>query len=173
MIKVWFLFLTIFLFLGCSSKKEQAFIEEYKESKVQSKKLQKTEKIRLYDKQEGTTKVLITLTYLFKKEIKNKKEDEVFIVGIYVDENETQDSSIESFSMRLNAKAANSIKVLEENSQYLKNIPFVFPWNKFYLVSFPYSTRKSMYLNINHVYYGEERAFFAKVAKYVLDKKAF
>jgi len=172
--KVWLFFLTIFLILGCSSKKEKAFMKVYQENKIESKKLQNTEKIQLYNSTKNITKVLLTSTYISKKQ-KNKKikNDEIFIIGIYVDDNETQNVNLENFSLRLNGKSPKSIKALSENSKWLKNIPFVFSWTQFYLVHFPYTPKKSMQLTVEDMLYGKGTAHFAKVAKYVLHKKAF
>jgi len=172
--KIGLLFLMIFLSLGCSSKNEKTFMKVYTESKVISKKLQKTEKIQLYDPQQGTTKVLLTSTYISKKQISKKiKTDEKFIIGLYIDDNETEDVHLESFSLRLNGKAPKSIKTLKENNTLLKNIPFVFPWTQFYIVHFPHTPQKSMKFTIYHGFYGKGEADFAKVAKFVLHKKAY
>jgi uncharacterized protein YcfL len=171
------IFITIFLVVGCSSKKEKVFMSVVKEQAIASKQLQKTEKIQLYNTQEGITNVLLTSTYISKKQITVKKEkrkyDEIFIVGVYVDNNETENINIESFSLQINGKSPKSIKVLKENNRLLKEIPFVFPWTQFYLVHFPYSSSKRMRLSVDHAFYGEATVYFTKVAKYVLSKTAF
>jgi len=172
--KIGLLFLMIFLSLGCSSKNEKTFIKVFQENKVASKKLQKTEKIQLYDPRQGTTKVLFTSTYISKKQISKKiKNDEKFIIGLYVDDNETEDVHLESFSLQLNGKAPKNIKTLNENHKLLNNIPFVFPWTQFYLVHFPHTPQKSMKFTIQHSFYGKGEVDFAKVAKFVLHKKAY
>lgn len=172
--KAWLFCLTIFLILGCSSKKEKAFLDVFNTHKEESRKLQKTEKIQLYNIHEGTTNVLLTSTYISKKEKDKKiKNDEIFIIGIYADNNETQDVSLKTFSLALNTKSPKSIKLLNKDSKLLKKIPFVFPWTQFYIVHFPDTSQKSMRLTVKHTFYGKGMAYFSKVAKYVLHKKAF
>jgi len=172
--KVWLSCLTIFLILGCSSKKEKVFLDVFNLQKEESKKLQKTEKIQLYNRHKRTTNVLLTSTYISKKQKDKKiKNDEIFIVGIYVENNETEDTSLKSFSLALNTKSPKSIKRLSKDSKLLKKIPFVFPWTQFYIVHFPNTSQKSMRLTVKHASHGKGMAYFSKVAKYVLHKKDF
>jgi len=149
----------------------------FKEKKSASNKLQKTEKIQLYNREEGITNVLMTATYISKKQINAKKvknkNDEVFIVGVYVDNNETEDINLKSFSLQINGKTPKSIKVLKQSSRLLKEIPFVYSWTQYYLVHFSYTASKGLRLSVDHPDYGKATVYFAKVAKYVLTKTAF
>ncbi len=172
--KIGLLIFMILLISGCSSKNEKTFIKLFKASKTASRNLQKTEKIQLIDPQEGTTRVLLTSTYVSEKQISKKmKKDETFIIGLYVEDNETEEVSLETFSLRLNRKVPKSIKALKNTSKLLNNIPFISPWTQFYLVHFPYTSHKKMTFEIYHGVYGKGTAEFAKVAKFVLEKKAY
>jgi len=160
--------------MGCSSKEEQALKEYHSQNKIYNKKLQKTEKIQLYSADEKVTKVLVTATYLNKQKVKKQqKEDEIFILGVYIEKSEFEDFDTEAFSLTLDGKKYKSITPLETDSPYLKNISFLTPWSQFYLVHFPYTAKKSFDLIFNSAFYGEGKLHFAKVAKYVLKKKPF
>lgn len=174
MVKVGLSFIVMLLIVGCTSKEEQALKDFYLENKTYNKKLQKTEKIQLYSPDNGETKVLVTATYLNKKTEKEiKKEDEVFVLGIYIEGSEIDDINDEVFSLSLDRKAPKSLTRLKNDSSYLKDISFVSPWSQFYLVRFPHTTKKSFNLLFNSEYYGQGTLHFSKVAKYVLNKKAF
>jgi len=173
-LKIGLAFITIFLISGCISKEEQALMDVYLENKTYNQKLQKTEKVQLYNTDEEVTKVLVTATYLYKQKAKEtKKEDEVFVVGVYVEESDIENFSEEGFSLSLDGKSAKSIQMLEETSPYLEDISFVAPWTQFYLVHFTHTSKKSFNLLFTSELYGKGTLQFAKVAKYVLNKKAF
>jgi uncharacterized protein YcfL len=170
--KTFFFFLIILLMFGCSSKNEKAFMKVYQKHKQESKILQNTEKIQLYDLENSTTKLLLTATYISKRQIDKKiKKDEVFIVGIYIDDNQTQNINLEDLSLSLNGSSPKIIKNIKEDNKLLKSIPFVLPWTQFYLVHFPYTANRSMNLTVNSMQYGKGSIYFSKVAKYLLRKK--
>ena len=185
--------LFIALLAGCTSKEEKALMEAYEKKKSYHQQLQKTEKTQLYD---GLiTKALLSATYLNEQNSdKEYKPDEVFIVGVYIeedieseDDNESNDSDMieeskkseeksfhqEGYSLTLNGKIPKSIQVLEADDPLLKHISFVSEWNYFYLVTFPHVARKSFKLTFKSELYGKGELHFAKVAKYVLTKEAF
>ncbi|MCF6244449.1 MAG: hypothetical protein L3J43_05380 [Sulfurovum sp.] len=173
MMRICLFFCISLLLLGCSSKNEKEFRSLYNKQKIHSKTLQKTEKIQLYDAS-SITKVLLTATYISKIDINKKnKEDEMFIMGLYTENNETEESTLEHFSLMLNGKKYKSIKALKENSKLLKSIPFVFSWTQFYVVNFSHETSKHMKLDIQHILHGKGTAYFSKVAKYISKKKVF
>ncbi|RRS30031.1 MAG: hypothetical protein P794_08745 [Epsilonproteobacteria bacterium (ex Lamellibrachia satsuma)] len=158
------------LFTGCASKEEKAFIRSYEKQKPYHKKLQKTEKIQLYDGED--TKALLTATYLFEPGLEKKDErDETFIVGVYLEEETMQTFDRGGFSLTLDGKIPKSIKKLEKNDPQLDDIPFVTEWNQFYFVTFPHVSSKSFKLIFESDLYGRGELHFAKVAKYVLTKK--
>jgi hypothetical protein len=79
--------ITLVFFVACTSKEQQALMETYDKEKNYHMQLQKTEKTQLYDGQ--VTKAMLTATYLFEQSVdKNDTRDEVFIVGIYIEEDE-------------------------------------------------------------------------------------
>jgi len=163
--------LVLFLLSACTSKEEKALTKVYEKNKTYHQKLQKTEKIQLKDN--GITKVVLTATYLYKpskKKLNNK--DEVFIIGIYAEDNEEQNFTQDGFSLTLEGKAAKEIKLLSKEDPHLKNISFVSDWSQFYLVHFPHTSKKSFKLIFKSDIYGKGTLSFAKVAKYVLHKSS-
>ncbi|MCD6211731.1 MAG: hypothetical protein J7J02_02005 [Sulfurovum sp.] len=87
MYKIFAIFTTLVFFVACTSKEQQALIQTYEKEKNYHMQLQKTEKTQLYDSQ--VTKAMLTATYLFEQSVdKNDTRDEVFIVGIYIEEDE-------------------------------------------------------------------------------------
>ncbi|MEA3433139.1 MAG: hypothetical protein U9R13_00995 [Campylobacterota bacterium] len=157
------------LLAGCASKEEKALMEAYETKKSYHQKLQKTEKTQLYDG--NSTKALLTATYLNEQNIdKEYKPDEVFIVGMYIEE-ESFDQ--EWYSLTLNGSAPKSIQELAADDPLLKNISFVSEWNYFYLITFPHTSSKSFKLVFESELYGKGELHFAKVAKYVLTKEVF
>ncbi|WP_295421311.1 hypothetical protein [Sulfurovum sp.] len=160
------------LYVGCTSKEQKALMQTYEKEKVYHKKLQKTEKVQLY---EGAfTKAMLTATYLNGQSIeKNDKHDEQFIVGVYIEESDMPSIDGEGYTLLLNGHPPKSIKALKEGDALLKDISFVSQWSKFYLVTFPHISSKSFKLVFNSDLYGKGELHFAKVAKYVLNKKPY
>ena len=157
---------------GCTSKEEKVLMKAYEKKKSYHQQLQKTEKTQLYDG--NITKALLTATYLNEQNIdKEYKSDEVFIVGIYIEESEEESFDQTGYSLTLNGSAPKSIKILEADDPQLKHISFVSEWNYFYLVTFPHTPSKSFKLIFESELYGKGELHFAKVAKYVLTKEAF
>lgn len=164
--------MVVTLLTGCTSKEEKALMQVYEKNKTYHKLLQKTEKIQLY--QDKVSKVLLTATYLTSpaKE-KQVRKDEVFVVGFYAEGEEQEGLGGENFSLTLDGKSAKSMKVLDKKSKYLKNISFNSEWNQYYLLHFPYTSKKSFKLILESKAYGKGILHFSKVAKYVLTKKGF
>jgi len=163
---------TIALLVGCTSKEEQALMQAFETNKSYHKQLLKTEKTQLYDG--NITKVMLTATYMNEQNAdKEYKPDEVFVVGIYLEESEGVSFEDEGYSLTLNGNAPKSISILEEGDPLLKNISFVSEWNYFYLMTFPHVSSKSFKLIFESELYGKGELHFAKVAKYVLTKEAF
>jgi hypothetical protein len=172
MVKILLLSLIILL-TGCTSKEQKLLMQVYDKEKNYHMKLQKTEKIQLYNSH--VTKALLTATYLFEKNMdKNDTRDEVFIVGLYVEDDEENNYfNNKKYILTLNGKTPKSIKLLKENDPLLKDISFVSEWSQFYLVVFPHISSKSFKLIFESSIYGKGELNFAKVAKYVLTKKVF
>jgi len=160
------------LLAGCTSKEEKALMQAYDSKKSYHHQLQKTEKTQLYDGL--VTKAVLTATYLNEQnKDKEYKPDEVFVVGIYIEENEMESLDHEGYSLTLNGNPPKSIQTLEANDPLLKNISFISEWNYFYVVTFPHVQSKSFKLIFESDVYGKGELKFAKVAKYVLTKKGF
>jgi len=174
-VKIGLVAVSFLLIVGCSSKEEQALMQNYESNKMYYKKLQKTEKTQLM--QNGVTKVLLTATYLnntyanqsiFNHD-KNATED--FIIGIYNEDKENQILVNHDFSLTLGGKDALNMKSIPKGSPLLKDIGFISEWSKFYLVHFPHMNKKKFKLIIDSEIYGKGTLEFAKVAKYVFEKQ--
>jgi hypothetical protein len=159
------------LLAGCSSKEEEKFFRIYEKNKDYHLKLQRTEKINLKDGE--FTKILLTATYLFEPvSDKEDKRDEKFIVGFFVDDEDVF-VDMGDYEITLNGTEPKSVKMLKKNDPLLKSISFDSEWTHFYLLTFPHTNSKSFKLLFESDFYGKGELHFAKVAKYVLTKKAF
>ena len=159
--------LIILILAACTTKDEKALLEMYDKKKNYHKQLLKTEKTQL--KSDNITKVLLTATYI--TEPSKRKSDEVFIVGIYIEESEKQNFMKEGFTLTLEGKKPKSVKPLKKRSNHLKNLSFVSQWSRFYIVRFPHTQKKRFTLELTSDLYGKGALYFAKVAKYVFEKK--
>ena len=165
-------FIAIALLLGCTSKQEADLMQAYNEKVNYHKQLQKTEKTQLY--QDNVTKAMLTATYLYTPNFENSDtRDEVFIVGLYLEDKASGKINGEGNTLTLNGKRAKEIKSLSLDDERLKDLPFVTPWSSYYLVTFPHRSNKKITLVFNSDLYGKGKLHFAKVAKYVLTKEAF
>ncbi|HIQ46384.1 MAG TPA: hypothetical protein EYH57_02055 [Sulfurovum sp.] len=159
----------IFILLGCTSKEESALMKSYTEKMNYHKKLQKTEKVQLYEN--NVTKVMLTATYLYTPtEDKNDTRDELFIVGIHFEDGASDESG---YSLLLNTTKPKEIQALKENDKRFKDLSFISEWGEYYLVTFPHSKSKKLTLVFESEQYGKGTLHFAKVAKYVFTKTAF
>jgi len=159
------------LLAGCSSQEEEKFLRIYEKNKEYHLKLQRTEKINL--KEDGVTKILLTATYLFAPVSEKEDErDEKFIVGFHVDD---EDISVDmgNYEITLNGTEPKNIKMLKKSDPLLRSVSFNTEWTHFYLITFPHTDSKSFKLLFKSDLYGKGELHFAKVAKYVLTKKAF
>jgi len=166
--------LAILLFSGCTSKNEKALMHVYNTEKMYNKKLLHTEKAQLYDGNE--TKVLLTATYLFSQtDIKKEddKRDEVFIVGLYMEDETAQNLLSEDFNLTLNGTMPKSVKILKNSDRRLKDIPLVTEWGEYFEVVFPHTPKSRLDLVFDSRIYGKSVLHFAKKAKYVFTKEVF
>jgi hypothetical protein len=185
----------LFLFFGCASKERVKLMQTYEKDKQYHKCLIKTEKVQLYEG--NLTKVTLTATYLNRNtrakkgendsflnyvnpfeifEDKKKhipKEDERFIVGIYVDDEGMEENELYDFNLTLNNKPPKKITPLSHNDPRLKNISFIADWSQFFLVTFPHINSDWLTMIFESDQYGKGVLHFAKKAKYVYTKKAF
>jgi len=185
----------IALLSGCVSKEEQKLMNTFEKQKNYHKRLIKTEKVQLY---EGDfTKVTLTATYLNRnsrakegeedsfvnyinpfeifedKEKRMPKEDERFIVGLYIDDDGVDENEAYDFDLTLNGKEPKTIKPLDKNDPRLKDISFVSEWSQFFYVVFPHVNAERFNLIFKSDRYGKGVLNFAKKAKFVYTKKAF
>ncbi len=182
------------LLAGCASKEHAALMKSYEQEKSYHKRLMKTEKAQLYEN--NRTKVTLTATYLnrnsrakegeedtflnyvnpfeiFEDKAKREpKEDEKFIVGIYVDD-DADSMGIKDFNLTLNASAPQKILSIPHNDPRLKEISFVSDWSQFYYVVFPHINAEGLHLVLKTKRYGKATLYFTKKAKYVYTHKAF
>jgi len=185
----------LFLFSGCASKERVKLMQTYEKKKQYRKRLIKTEKVQLYEG--NLTKVTLTATYLNKNtrakegeedtflnyvnpfeifEDKKKhvsKEDERFIVGIYVDDEGMGESELYDFNLTLNDKPPKKIVPITHDDPRLKNISFIADWSQFFFITFPHMESDRLTMAFESKQYGKGILHFAKKAKYVYTKKAF
>ena len=147
-------------------------MQDYAINAAYHKRLQKTEKIQLYEG--NVTKAMLTATYLYTQTYeKHDTRDEVFIVGIHLEEGVVADIKEGEYTLSLNGSKAKGAVKLDISDPRLKDNSFVIEWGSYYLVTFPHVERKDFTLEFKSAVYGEGTLHFAKVAKYVLSKEAF
>jgi len=183
------------LLSGCASKEERKLMADFEKNKDYHKRLIKTEKVQLF---EGNfTKVTLTATYLnrnsrakegeedsfinyinpfeiFEDKAKRMpKEDERFIVGLYIDDDNVDENIGYDFNLTLNGKEPKLIKPLKENDPRLKDISFIADWSQFFYIVFPHVDAERFKLVFQSDRYGKGELDFAKKAKFVYTRKAF
>lgn len=172
MVKLSILLIAIVLLVGCTSKKQEDLMQAYNEKINYHKQLQKTEKTQLY--QDHETKVMLTATYLYTQNFeKNDTRDEVFIVGLHVNNESYGNLNSSEYKLTLNGQVPKEIETLQLNDERLKDLSFVTDWASYYLVTFPHEPSKKITLVFESKLYGKGILHFAKVAKYVLNKEVF
>lgn len=172
MVKLSISFIAIVLLMGCTSQKETDLMQGYSKKVNYHKQLQKTEKTQLY--QDNVTKAMLTATYLYTPNFENNDtRDEVFIVGLYLEDKASGKINGEGNTLTLNGKTTKEIKALRLDDERLKDLSFVTTWSSYYLVTFPHESNKKITLVFESELYGKGELHFAKVAKYVLNKEAF
>jgi len=146
-------------------------MQSYSEKVNYHKQLQKTEKTQLY--QDNITKAMLTATYLHTPNFENNNtRDEIFIVGLHLEDKDSGHINNEGYTLTLNGKTAKEITALRLDDGRLKDISFVTIWGSYYLVTFPHDTSKKLTLVFESELYGKGILHFAKVAKYVLSQEA-
>ncbi len=180
MLRLFLGLIVIALFVGCSSKEEQALLNSYTQKIKYHKYLQQTEKAELSD---GNSSVaILTATYMYTPNFEKKdKRKEVFIVGVAFEEPEEStlnfdkksvSDNVNEYTLTLNGKKATKAVRLNDNDKRLKGISFITDWGEYYEVTFPH-TGKRFSLVFENKMYGKGTLNFAKVAKFVYTKKGF
>ena len=160
------------LLLGCTSKEESQLLQDYSAHASYHEHLQKTEKVQLYEG--NVTKAMLTATYLYAQTYeKHDTRDEVFIVGVYLEDEALQTLQEGEYTLTLNGSNAKEALQLDKHDERLKALSFVMEWGSYYLVTFPHVEAKDFKLTFKSAAYGEGTLHFAKVAKYILSKEAF
>lgn len=172
MFRIYFLSAMILLLLGCSHKKEDALLQKFVSKSDYHKKLQKTEKVQLYE--QNVTKATLAATYLFDSTFENNDtRDEKFIVGIYLEDDEPSAFNRYGYHLTLDGQEPIKIEKISHNDIVLKDISFISEWASYTLVTFPHNNKKHFDLTFRHEQYGKGKLHFAKVAKYTFNKKVF
>jgi len=180
MYKLFLGFVTVALFVGCSSKEEQALMDSYTKNIKYHKHLQKTEKTELKDG--DSTVAILTATYLYTPNFeKNDTREEVFVVGVSFDNPEenhinfdrnSTSAGNQEYTLTLSGKKATRVVRLSRNDERLKGISFITDWGDYYEVTYPHASKRFSLVFENSVY-GKGTLPFSKVAKFVYTKKGF
>lgn len=110
--------------------------------------------------------------YVKDDTLKNDQRDEVFIIGVYLEEEQSNRIGGD-YRLSLEGTYPKSIKPISKESTYLKGVPFVTVWNSYYLVRFPHTSKKSFKVTFESRKYGKKEMHFAKQAKYLEKQAAF
>ena len=180
MLRLFLGLMVIALFVGCSSKEEQALLDSYTQNIKYHKHLQQTEKTEIYDG--NASMAILTATYLFTQNFdKNDTRDEVFVVGVAFDDPEsstinfdrnTTGNNMNEYTLTLKGKKATKVVRLNADDKRLEGISFVTDWGDYYEVTFPHTGNRFSLVFKNAVY-GQGILNFSKVAKFVYTKKGF
>lgn len=153
----------LLLLSGCTSKSEKTLIDTFNQKKDHYRKLIKTEKVQFYDK--NVTKILLTATYLGESD----DGKEVFIVGIYRDDDLLDRSLGDLLHLSLNGRSPIETRMLEHQDKRLKELPLLSPWLDYYQLKFPHVAQKRLVMKVITDRYGRAELHFAKIAKYMLE----
>ena len=152
--------LATLLLSGCAPK--SGFFSE--DIRYQSA-LAHTKKGEIYNSLE--MKASIVATYLNCTIMQcNNKNEEVFLVAIYIDEDSSDKSKQglynKSFLLTLNGKKPKSIQPLDYYDDLIKAAPFRNRWSKYYIVKFDKVKSQSLTMAYAHQSYGKVTLVFAK-----------
>ncbi len=171
-LKVFFLTLVTFVFVGCTSEKDVALLAHYKEYITYHKQLKHTEKTQLYEN--NVSKAVLTATYLYTPNFENNdSRDEVFVVGVHLEDEILSTIKGYGYNLTLDGILPKEVKMLSKNDDILKDLSFVTEWGSYYKVTFPHTKAKSFYLVFENDIYGKGTLHFSKVAKYALEEGRF
>jgi hypothetical protein len=162
------------LLSGCNVEEgRKDLLHTYDKKRLYHKQLLKTEKLQLYKK--GRTTLILTAVYLpASQKQQHLKEDERFIVGIYVEGGEERSvKQLLYASLSLDGTKPVSITSISQDEVRKQNISFVTSWNRYYLIRFPHMEKERFSLRFHNDIYGMGVLHFAKRAKYTFVKKAF
>ena len=125
--KLFFLTLTLLLLIGCASEEEVSLLDKYSQNILYHKQLKHTEKTQLYEN--NTSKALLTATYLYTPSHENNdSQDEVFVVGVHLEDEAYSSVENDGYSLTLNRKLPKEVVPLAKNDVQLKQLSFVTQW---------------------------------------------
>ena len=152
--------LATLLLSGCS-KKSGFFSEDLRYQSA----LSHSKKGEIYNSLE--MKASLVATYLNATLVKcDKKDAEVFLVAIYIDEDTSDESQQglmnKSFQLTLNGKKPTSVRLLDYHDDLIQVAPFRNRWSDYYLVKFDKVKSQRMKMEYTHSSYGKVTLLFAK-----------
>jgi PBP1b-binding outer membrane lipoprotein LpoB len=189
-IKLLTLIISIIVFVGCSSKKEQDLLKSYSKNIEYHKNLQQTETAELIV--DGQRVAMLTATYMFRPTLdKNDTRDEEFIIAVqFEEENSTMNfnkifvSAVSTssdtntshktneYSLTLNSAKAIKVKKIQHGDTRLKTLSFVTGWSEYYHITFKHTKSTRVNLKFSSKY-ANDMLNFSKIAKFVYTKKGF
>ena len=99
-VKLSLVLVAMMLLISCSSKEQDALMKVHQQKQDQYKYLQKTEKVQF--KENNITSMTVTATYMNKPTTDlDDTSDEVFLVGIFGEENEIESLTSDEFNLTL------------------------------------------------------------------------
>lgn len=160
MLKILFGFFVILFFLnGCSSKKDDLLLDEFKNNQEKFEQIQKTSKVTIT--QDG--QVVGFITGLYQPSDKYEK----FLVGIYAQE------ELQNIHFMLDAKDALRVEELQNNDIKLNQIPLKNKWSRYFEVTFIKSDLNIMNLQVYNGKIWNRTIRFSKVPNYLNSKEVF
>jgi len=139
---VLLLFIAIFVFIGCSNKKQDVFITD---NKIYSVALQHTKKIDIIES--FGSKAIFTVTYLNDVNEIYDDGNHNFLVGVYIADKHFKDEKIKYII--LNNGLELELRQLNENDLMFGNIPLENKWADYHLVSVPKEEQNSVTLELD------------------------
>jgi len=179
MYKRTFLFLSVFLILGCSGKQDSCGVKEHSDfaqlftkDEIYDKSLKNTHKAQLIASFE--TKALLTATYLnpvfakrkCKKRFRNQMADaEYFFVGVFITNSKSSEFNTKGYRLRLNGREPIDIKLLEKDDPLRYEMPMMNNWSTYYKVKFPIVEENELKLIFENDRFGKDILEYSKGEK--------
>ncbi len=115
------------------------------------------------------TKALLIATYL--NPIFNDREcsicldtsdGEYFLLGVFINGDRDNNLNGDGYVVSLNGVKPLELKELDRDDPFLKNMPMVNNWSKYYIAKFPKLNRDKLILNFKSDTFGEDNLKFVK-----------
>jgi len=176
MYKKIFLFLSAFIFFGCSAKKDECGIREHSDfgqlftkDEIYDKSLKNTHKAQLIASFE--TKALLTATYLnpvfsqrkCKKRFTNQMKDaEYFFIGVFITNSKSSEFNTKGYRLTLNDYQPIDIQLLDKDDPLRYEMPMMNNWSTYYKVKFPVVKGKELKLIFENDRFGKDVLNYSK-----------